>query len=464
MLIDSHVHLNMHQFADDLDDVVSRARSSGVGEMLQVCYDARSIDETIALTERYPEVYGAVGIHPHDAKSWSDDLEKKVADGLSGRRILAVGEMGLDYYRDLSPRDTQREVFKRQIRIALLRKKPVIIHSREAFPDVIAVLREEGASEVGGIFHAFPGGADEAREVLELGFLIGIGGPLTYKNSKLPELAARLPSSSFVLETDCPYLPPEPYRGRRNEPAHVAIVRDRLAEIRGVDPVDIERAAEANYRRLLHRERKPASAVAYTLKGSIYVNATGACTNNCTFCLRNRRNALFYGYNLILVTDPTVHDMIEAVSSLASAAPYREIVFCGYGEPTCRVADVLKAAAALRKYALPLRLDTNGHGNMINRRDIVPELANAFDGISISLNAHDKESYVRLCRPDAGEKAFDAVIDFIRRVAGSRMECTVTALDHPDVNIEACRALVASIPGARFRVRRFHLVDGGRQA
>lgn len=457
MLVDSHVHLNMHQFKEDLDDVVARARSVGVGEMLQVCYDAGSIEETLALTEKYAEVYGAVGIHPHDAKSWNGAVEKRLTEALRGRKIRAAGEMGLDYYRDLSPRETQREVFRRQIGIALACKKPIIIHSREAFPDVIAILREEGASEVGGIFHAFPGGIDEAAQVLELGFAVGIGGPLTYKNSRLPETASRLPSSSFVLETDCPYLPPEPYRGKRNEPSYVAIVRDRLALIRGVEPADIERAAEVNYRCVICGERNFQPAVAYALRGNIYLNVTGACTNNCRFCPRHRRDNFLYGYNLNLFRDPTVPEMIDAAAALAREGHYGEIVFCGYGEPTCRHADVLKAAAALKKLALPLRLDTNGHGNMINRRDIVGELAGEFSGVSISLNAHDRASYMRLCRPDAGEKAFDAVVDFIRRAAASSMECTVTALDHPDVDVEACRALAATIPRARFRVRRYHL-------
>ncbi|MCX5753484.1 MAG: YchF/TatD family DNA exonuclease [Candidatus Krumholzibacteria bacterium] len=457
MLVDSHVHLDMNQFKDDLDDVIARARAAGVGEMLQVCYDARSVDNTIALTRRYADVYGALGIHPHDAKDWDEVLEKKIKEGLLLKRIVAVGETGLDYYRDLSPRERQREVFRRQIGIALYFKKPIVVHSREAFADTIAILREEGASEVGGIFHAFPGGVEEARQAIDLGFLIGIGGPLTYKNSRLPALAKILPSSAFVLETDCPYLPPELHRGTRNEPARVAIVRDRLAAIRGAEPVDVERAAESNYARLIHKKRNIPGAVAYTIKGNIYINVTRACTNNCTFCLRNRRDNFLYGYNLNLAVDPTASEMVEAATALAREGRYGEIVFCGYGEPTCRTADLLEAARALKSLGLPLRLDTNGHGNMINRRDIVPELAEVFDGVSVSLNAHDRASYARLCRPDAGEKAFDAVLDFLRRAAASRMACTVTVLDYPGVDVEACRALVSSIPRARFRVRTYYM-------
>ena len=254
MLIDSHVHLDMHQFRSDLDEVVARARSAGIGEMLQVCYDAGSIGATVALTERYPEVYGAIGLHPHEARDWNDELEKRLEEALLGDKILAVGETGLDYYRDLSPRDEQRKVFRRQIGIALRFEKPLIIHCREAFSDVLAILREEGARAVGGVFHAFPGGVEEAAQVLDLGFLIGIGGPLTYRNSRLRETVLHLPSSAFLLETDCPYLPPEPYRGKRNEPAYVALVRDRLASIRGVTAADIEGAVESNYRRLLRGE------------------------------------------------------------------------------------------------------------------------------------------------------------------------------------------------------------------
>lgn len=457
----------MDQFKDDRDEVVARARAAGVGEMLNVGYDPASLGRTIAVTERYPGVFGALGIHPHHAADWSEDLEKQLKEAVLRKKILAVGEIGLDYYRDLSPRERQRDVFKRQIGIALYFKKPIIVHCREAFPDVMRILREEGASEVGGIFHAFPGGLAEAGEVLELGFLIGIGGPLTYKSSRLPETASRLPSSAFILETDCPYLPPEPYRGKRNEPAYVGLVRDKLAALRGVDPADVERAAEVNYRRLLHGERVVPPAIAYTLKANIYVNVTRSCTNDCAFCLRYRRDNFLYGYNLNLASDPGVQEMISAVERLAAGSgagaegarprPGREIVFCGYGEPTCRESEILEVALTLRGLGFPIRLDTNGQGNMINRRDIVPELAEVFDGVSISLNAHDAGSYVRLCRPDAGEKAFAAVLDFARRAAASRMECTVTVLDHPEVDVEACRKLVASIPKAKFRVRRYHL-------
>ena len=462
MLIDSHVHLNMREFGGDLDAVMERAAAAGVVEMLQICYDAGSIDETVSLAERHPAVFGTAGIHPHDAKGWSAEIERKIRSALARPKILAVGEIGLDYYRDLSPRDAQRDVFRRQIRIAIEAGKPIVVHSREAFPDTIAILREEGAGRVGGIFHAFPGGVDEAAAALAANFLVGIGGPLTYRSSRLPETAARLPSSGFVLETDCPYLPPEPHRGKRNEPAYVAFVRDRLAALRGVEPADIERASSASYRRLMHGERPPAPSIAYALKGNVYINVTGSCTNACVYCPRLGRDRTLYGYNLALAADPSPREMADAAGALARDAAPREIVFCGFGEPTCRLADVLETARALRGLGVPLRLDTNGQGSVIARRDVVPDLAAVFDAVSVSLGAHAAAAYASLCRPDrGGERTFDAVIDFIRRASASKMQCTVTIVDHPDVNVETARALVAAISGAAFRLRRHQIPAGG---
>ncbi len=461
MLVDSHAHLNMSQFEGDLDEVMERARSAGVGEILNIGYDPASIDETIALSDRYPSIYAALGIHPHHAGDFDGRLEEKLKQLLLRRKVLALGEVGLDYYRDLSPREKQREVLRRQIKIARIFNKPMIIHCRDSFDDLMAILAEEDAGEVGGIFHAFSGGVEEAARVMEMGFLIGIGGVLTYKNSKLPGVAAALPSASFVLETDCPYLTPVPYRGKRNEPAYVALVAEKLAEIRSVSTWDIERGAEANYRKLLHGEGEMPPSVAYDLKGGIYINVTGSCTNDCAFCPRLRSDNNLYGYNLGLVAEPSAAEMVGAVDRYFDGKRYSEIVFCGYGEPTARLKEVLRAAEELGKHGVPVRLNTNGHGNMIHRRDIVPELERCFDRVSVSLNAPDRETYENLCRPDAGEKAFDAALDFIRRAAGSSMECVVTAVEYPGVDLGAVEKLVSSIPRAKFRIRKYHITVPG---
>ncbi len=456
MLIDSHAHLESVEFEGLLDEIVERAHTAGVGEILNIGYSPATIEKTIELTEKYDCIFCALGIHPHNAKEFTREFEEGLKKKLLGKKVLAVGEIGLDYYRDLSPRKTQRDVFRRQIGLALYFEKPIVVHCRDAFDDVMKILREEGAGEGGGVFHAFSGGLDEAREVLELGFHLGIGGPVTYKNSKLPEVVSHLPSGAILIETDCPYLPPVPYRGKRNEPAYVALVAEKLAEVLDVTIEDIERASEANYRRLFHGETQAAPDIAYTLRGNIYVNVTSSCTNDCLFCSRSRFDSSLYGYNLSLDSDPTPGEMADAVKKLAGEGDYAEIVYCGYGEPTCRLEFLLEAATELKALGLPQRLNTNGQGNLIHKRNIVPELEIALDRVSVSLNAPDADTYERLCKPDFGGPAFGAVVDFIEKAAASKMKCRVTALDYEGVDLEACRKLVSAMPGTEFQVRRYH--------
>ncbi|MGM0483408.1 MAG: TatD family hydrolase [Candidatus Krumholzibacteriota bacterium] len=459
MLVDTHVHLNMRHFDGDREEVVDRADRAGVAEMVAVGYDRGSLDQVVRLTGEFAGVYAAVGIHPHEASDYDRELEERIKKYLLRKKVLALGEIGLDYYRDLSPRDLQRDVFRKQISAALYFGKPIVVHCRDAFEDVVKILSEEGASDVGGIFHAFGGGVEEAEEVYRLGFILGIGGPLTYRNSGLPQTLKSLPSSGFVLETDCPYLPPEPYRGKRNEPAYLKIIAERSAEIKSVFPRDIARATERNYRRCLHGEKDIPPSIVYSIRDSLYINPTNTCTNNCGFCARRNRNNELYGYNLDLIVEPETEETVQEVQKQLEEGRYAEIVFCGYGEPTTRLDFLLDTADALKKQNLPLRLNTNGQGNMINRRDIVPQLEERFDRISVSINGYDRESYNRLCRPDAGGEAFDSVLDFLRKAAASSMRCTATAVSVPGLDIERCRELVEGIPGASFRARTFQLVQ-----
>lgn len=463
MLVDSHAHLESVEFDGLLDEIVGRAQVAGVGEILNIGYSPATIDKTLELVERYESIYCALGVHPHNSKEFTEEYEEELKKKLLGKKVLAVGEIGLDYYRDLSPRKTQRDVFKQQIGLALYFGKPIIVHCRDAFEDVMNILREEGAGEAGGVFHAFSGGLDEAREILGLGFHLGIGGPVTYKNSKLPEVISHLPSGALLIETDCPYLPPAPYRGKRNEPAYVALVAEKLAEILDVTLEDIERTSETNYRRLFHGGAGAPPEIAYTLRGNIYVNVTSSCTNDCLFCPRGRFCNYLYGHNLSLDSDPAPEEMADAVKRLAETGDFKEIVYCGYGEPACRLDAMLETAAELQALGLPQRLNTNGQGNLIHKRNIVPELERTLDRVSVSLNAPDTGTYQRLCRPDFGERAFPAVVDFIEKTAASKMKCAVTALDYEGVDLDACRELTGRIPGAKFQARHYHHMIYGPQ-
>ncbi len=252
-MIDSHVHLNHPDFGPDLDGVIERAKQAGITRMVNIGFDLGSSLETVSLTERYPNLYGAVGVHPHDAATYDAEVERELERLIDNSKVLAVGEVGLDYYRDLSPRVTQREVFRSQLALARRKNMPLIIHCREAFDDVIDVLTDEGG-RYRGIFHAFTGDLAMARRVLDLGFHIGIGGVVTFKNSNLADVVAGLPNDAIVLETDSPYLAPVPFRGKRNEPAHLVHVLEKISKATELSSAEIVSNTNANFANAVGRD------------------------------------------------------------------------------------------------------------------------------------------------------------------------------------------------------------------
>jgi TatD DNase family protein len=249
-MIDSHVHLNMSDYRDDLDQVVERAKLAGVATMMNIGFDLDSSKATVALTEKYPSIRGAVGVHPHDARTYNDRVEAELSKMLDNPKIHALGEIGLDYYRDLSPRDTQKSVFKRQLALARGKGKPIVIHCRDAFDDVMAILSSE-ETRYDGVFHAFSGDAAMARDVLSLGFHIGVGGVVTFKNARLREVVTEIPIDAIVLETDCPYLAPVPFRGKRNEPAYLRLVVDAVSAATGMTADKVVEKTNENFARAM---------------------------------------------------------------------------------------------------------------------------------------------------------------------------------------------------------------------
>lgn len=235
MLFDTHAHLHFPEFAEDLPAVLQRAREAGVRFMLTIGTDVADSRAAVALAEQHAEIFAAVGIHPHDAAQADEDaLEELERLAKASPKVVAVGEIGLDYYRNLSPKETQLQVFRLQLDLARRLNKPVLVHCREAHTDTLEVLGWEGIPAAGGIMHCFSGDADVARRCLDLGLLISVAGPVTYPNArKLPEVVALTPPDRLVVETDCPFLPPQPYRGKRNEPAYLAVTAARVAELKG---------------------------------------------------------------------------------------------------------------------------------------------------------------------------------------------------------------------------------------
>ena len=251
-LVDSHCHLDDEQFAGDRDATIERARAAGVERMMAIGTGGGPSDLEVAirLAAQYPFIYATVGAHPHDAAKATPETFARLGELARHPKVLAIGEIGLDYHYDFSPRDVQRSVFTAQLDLATRAGKPIVIHTREAWEDTLAMIREAGLPN-GGIMHCFTGGPKEAEQALELGFHLSFGGILTFpKAGDLRQAAALTPEDRLLVETDAPYLAPVPYRGKRNEPAFMVETARRLAEVRGVKLDDIASVTTRNFDRL----------------------------------------------------------------------------------------------------------------------------------------------------------------------------------------------------------------------
>ena len=253
MLFDTHVHLNAEQFDEDLEEVLSRAKEAGVEKMVVVGFDRPTINRAMELIGQYDFLYAAIGWHPVDAIDMKDEDLAWIEDLSKHPKVVAIGEMGLDYHWDKSPKDVQKEVFRKQIQLAKKVKLPIVIHNREATQDIVDILREEGAEEVGGIMHCYSGSPEIAQECVEMNFYISLGGPVTFKNAKKPkDVAKEIPLEKLLIETDCPYLAPHPYRGKRNEPAYVKLVAEQIAELKEVSLEEVEKITTENAMKLFN--------------------------------------------------------------------------------------------------------------------------------------------------------------------------------------------------------------------
>ncbi|MCA9533779.1 MAG: TatD family hydrolase [Myxococcales bacterium] len=249
-LFDTHCHLDDKRFAEDFGGVLQRARDAGVTRIATIgcCNSLENVPRALDVARAHADwVVASSGVHPHDAKSWSPELRDAIVAIAGDPLLVAIGETGLDYHYDNSPRREQAEAFRDQIALARQVKKPLIVHTRSAPEDTLAILREEQARDVGGIIHCFSETPEFARAALELGFVSSFSGIVTFKNAVEVREAARLqPLDALLVETDAPYLAPIPHRGRRNEPAYVAHTADCIAALRGIDPAEVRERSFAN--------------------------------------------------------------------------------------------------------------------------------------------------------------------------------------------------------------------------
>jgi TatD DNase family protein len=255
---DSHAHLTYDRFDADREAVIARAREAGLAHVVTVASHIGDADRCADLAAAHDLIHFTAGVHPHEAKDWSLEVARALERAARRPKSVAIGEIGLDYHYNLSPPAEQRAVFREQITLARTLRLPIVVHTRSAWEDTFAILRDEGAAAGGGVFHCFSGGPEEAARALATGFLLSFAGPVTFKNAgPLAEAAAMTPLDRLLIETDAPYLSPHPLRGERNEPARVLLVAAKIAALKGLSPEAVGEAATRNLERLFGLEAAP---------------------------------------------------------------------------------------------------------------------------------------------------------------------------------------------------------------
>ncbi|MEK7249807.1 MAG: TatD family hydrolase [Bacteroidota bacterium] len=467
MFIDSHAHITSEQFNTDRDDIIQRAIDAGVHFIVNPGTDLEDSKRVIELAEKYPNIYACVGFHPHDAKKADDESLQEIEELSKHPKVVAIGEIGLDFHYDFSPRDVQAHVFKSQIEIAQRRNLPIVIHTRESNEETIGIVEKAVAAAPDwrsqkatphsrypapkGVFHCFSGDAAMAWKVINMGFYVSMPGVVTFKNAgSAGEVAARVSSEHFLLETDSPYLAPAPHRGKRNEPANIPLIAEKIASLQRLSVEDIARATNYSAYKLFGIGELDPPKFTYKLRNSFYINLTIRCNADCVFCDR-KGEAVIKGHNLRIEREPSVQ---EVIAEIGDPTKYDDIVFCGYGEPTIRLDAIKEISKWVKEHGGKTRINTDGHGNIINKRNIVPELVGLIDAVSISLNSTDPQQYGKLMQID-GAKFFPAMIEFAKESVRLLPKVVMTIVDIDEVDKEKARRLVEDEIGATFQKRPY---------
>ncbi len=466
MFIDTHAHLLASEFDDDRDEVIARAQRSGVEAIVVPGTDLSSSKQAIALAEKYDFIYACVGVHPHQASKGESDVFDQIERLSQHRKVVAIGEIGLDFYYDFSPREKQLQVFTRQLEIAVRRNLPVVIHTRESLVEAVKAIQETLSGNTywrmdqtppysrfpapKGVFHCYSGDGKTAWDLLNMGFYVSFPGMVTFKNSVVAEAVRSVGIDHLMLETDSPYMAPVPLRGKRNEPANIHYVAEKIAELCECTEEDVARSARYNAKRLFGIGPPDPPVIAYKMYNSLYLNITIRCNADCVFCDR-KGEAVIKGHNLRITREPTSQEVIEAIGD---PTKYDEIVFCGYGEPTIRLDVIKEVSKWVKGHGGKVRLNTDGHANIINRRNIVPELVGLVDSVSISLNSVDPIQYGELMRID-GPRFHRSMVEFARECVRLLPEVVMTIVGMNSIDEQKAKEFVERNIGAKYKVRPY---------
>lgn len=452
MFIDTHAHLFDSNYDLDLDDVLKRATDAGVDKIIVPATDIPTSEKVLELIEKYSFIYGAVGIHPHESKNWESSLIDRIEELAQHEKVVAIGEIGLDYYYDFSPKDKQIEAFKAQLDLALKINKPVIIHNRDSDEDMMEIIQSYKDTALKAQFHCFNGSMEDAKLLVRMNHFLSFTGNITFKKAdSLRNIISGISVEHILLETDSPYLTPEPNRGKRNEPANVKYVAETIAQLHNLNIEDVARATSYNVFKFYGIGDKPKKSLTYQIGNNLYLNITNRCNAHCTFCDR-LGEAEVSGYNLKMSKEEEPSSEVY-IEQIGDPTKYKEIIFCGYGEPTIRWNVVKEIAKYVKNAGGATRLNTNGHGNLINKRDITPELKGLIDTVSISLNSGDPRQYSEMMGLDISH--FNEMVAFAKSAKNYSNRVVMSIVSIQEVDTERARKVVEEKIGAEFRIRHF---------
>ena len=451
MFTDTHTHLFYPNFEGEVDKIIDRAKQAGVDYMIVPGTDLVTSSKAIELAEKYEFIFATVGIHPHDSKDWNESNVVKLEELAKNKKVVAIGEIGLDYYYDFSPREIQIKAFEDQIDLALKLNLPIIVHNREANNDIMKLARKFKDSGLRAQYHCFAGTIADARELVEMHHFISFPGIVTFKNAEgVRKVLSRIAIENLLLETDSPFMTPVPHRGERNEPAYIKFVAEKIAEVHQLTLENVGRATSYNAYKLFGIGMKSNLSFTYQIGKALYINVTNRCNADCVFCDR-KGGAVINGYNLKM-TKSEEPDADVYIKEIGDPKNYSEIVFCGYGEPTIRWEVVKQIAMYVKENNGKTRMNTDGHGNFINKRDITPELQGLIDTVSISLNSTDPEQYGKLMRLDPSMHT--EMLDFARK-AKNYSHVVLSIVGISEVDSEAAKKFVTEEVGVDFREREY---------
>ncbi len=452
MFIDTHAHLFFENFKEDVDEVIQRAKDNGIDFIVVPATDIKTAKEVITLAEKYEQIYATVGIHPHDTKEWNESLLFEIEELAKHPKVVAIGEIGLDYYYDFSPQDQQIKAFKSQLDLATKLQLPVVIHNRDSDGDMMDIIQSYCGRGLKAQFHCFNSSLEDAIEYMKMNHFISFTGNITHKkNDSLRDILKHIDLNHIMIETDSPFMTPVPFRGKRNEPSYVKYVAQQIADVHKISIEEVGRITSLNAFRFFGIGNAPKTSFTYLLGNSLYINVTNRCNADCTFC-RRKEDPFLRGYNLGMKKseEPSAEVYIKEIGD---PKKYDQIVFCGYGEPTIRWDIVKEVAKYVKTNGGSTRINTNGHGNIINKKDITPEMKEVIDIVSISFNTFDSKQYAELMK--ISEDHFEAMKNFARLAKQYVKKVVMSVVSLDEVEIEKSRKVVEEDIGVEFRVREY---------